>query len=128
MTFSIIGTGNIAWFLGSRLAAAKHTCTGVYGRDVRAARELADALLCDNAGSIPEVTDGLADVCFIAVSDTAIAGIAEGLSLKQTVLVHTAGAVSLDVIRPAASDAAVLWPVYSITKSDPPTHRDIPCA
>jgi predicted short-subunit dehydrogenase-like oxidoreductase (DUF2520 family) len=128
MTFSIIGTGNIAWFFGNRLVAAKHNCTGVYGRDIKAVYELADALLCANFGPISEIADSSADVCFLVVSDAAITSVAENLSFKETVLVHTAGAVSLDPIRSAANDTAVLWPVYSITKSDPPTHRNIPCA
>lgn len=128
MTFSIIGTGNIAWFFGSRLVAARHHCTGVYARDIAAAQTLAGALLSDKAGRIVDIIDGEADICFIAVSDSAIATVAAYLDLKHTVLVHTAGAVSIDVLNKAAPDTALIWPVYSILKAAPPTHRNIPCA
>ncbi len=128
MTFSIIGTGNIAWFFGNRLMTAKHHCRGVYARDNEAARKLAEALLSDKYGAIGEIEDGEADVCFLAVSDTAIVQIANKLSFKETVLVHTAGAVGLDSIKQGAIDRAVIWPVYSILKNNMPNHRNIPCA
>ena len=102
MTFSIIGTGNIAWFFGNRLVSGRHTCTGVYGRNAKAAQELAEALMAEKSGAITDIKDGEADICFIAVSDVAIAKIATQLSFKDTMLVHTAGAVSLDIIKGAA--------------------------
>jgi predicted short-subunit dehydrogenase-like oxidoreductase (DUF2520 family) len=128
MTFSIIGTGNIAYFFGNRLVTGRHHCTGVYARDNEAARKLAETLLSDTYGSIEDIADSEADVCFLAVSDTAITKIAAQLSFDHTVLAHTAGAVSIDDIEPAANDRAVLWPVYSILKNNPPDHRNIPCA
>ncbi len=128
MTFNIIGTGNIAWFFGKRLMSGGHHCTGVFGRDTEAARALAEALLSDVYGDISEVKDRDADVCFLAVSDIAIGKVASQLSFKQTVLVHTAGSVSLDSILIASKDSAVLWPAYSILKNNLPAHRNIPCA
>ncbi|MFI5196360.1 MAG: Rossmann-like and DUF2520 domain-containing protein [Chitinophagales bacterium] len=128
MTFSIIGTGNIAWFFGNRLVTGRHHCTGVYARNKMAAKELAEALLSDKFGEPGEVRDGDADICFLAVSDVAIGQIAAKLSFKKTMLVHTAGAVGLESISSAAKDRAVLWPVYSILRNNQPAHRKIPCA
>jgi predicted short-subunit dehydrogenase-like oxidoreductase (DUF2520 family) len=64
----------------------------------------------------------------VAVSDIAIGKVAVRLSFKQTMLVHTAGAVDLDILKQASKDRAVLWPVYSILKNSLPAHRNIPCA
>jgi predicted short-subunit dehydrogenase-like oxidoreductase (DUF2520 family) len=128
MTFSIIGTGNIAWFFGNRLVSGRHRCVGVYARDVVKAQELSEALLSDKFGAINDINDDEADVCFMAVSDAAVAEIAKMISLEKTVLIHTAGAVSIDAIKPAATERAVFWPVYSILKSNFPDHRNIPCA
>ncbi len=128
MTFCIIGTGNIAWFLCTRLVTARHHCIGVYDRDINAARRFAEALLCNKSGTIKDIEDGEADGCFLAVSDSAISEVAAQLSFKQTVLVHTAGAVGIDNIMTAAKDCAILWPVYSILKNNLPVHRKIPCA
>ena len=128
MTFSIIGTGNIAWFYGKRLAAAGHRCKGIFARDSVATKELADALLSSKYGAISDIRDEEADVCFLAVSDRAIAEVAKKISFKKTVLVHCAGAQDLDIISASAPDHAVLWPVYSILRNSLPAHRDIPCA
>jgi predicted short-subunit dehydrogenase-like oxidoreductase (DUF2520 family) len=128
MTFTIIGTGNIAWFIGNRLVAARHLCKGVFGRNSEAVLELSEALLCNKHGDIKAAKETEADVCFIAVSDNAVAEVASKLSYKKTVVVHTAGAVPLEAIAHASPDTAVLWPVYSIPRNGPPTHRNIPTA
>jgi len=128
MTFTIIGTGNMAWFIGNRLVAARHLCKGVFGRNEAAVKQLAGALLCDKYGDIKAARETEADVCFLAVSDNAVHLVAEQLSYKKTVLIHTAGAVSIAAISNAAPDTAVLWPVYSIPRNNPPTHRNIPIA
>ena len=128
MTFSIIGTGNIAWFFGQRLVTGRHHCIGVYSRNTDAAKQLADALMAQKHGATPDFTDGDADICILAVSDAAIEPVASQLSFSKTMLIHTAGAVGLDAIQGAAKDCAVLWPVYSILKNNPPDHRNIPCA
>ena len=128
MTFSIIGAGNIAWFLGTRLTAGGHQCTGVYGRNHDAVNQLANALHCSPFYTISTVVDGSADICFLAISDAVISVGVAGLSLKETVLIHTAGAVALDAIKAAADHRAVLWPIYSIVKNNLPTYRNIPCA
>ena len=128
MTFCIIGTGNIAWFLGTRLVTARHQCMGVYSRDAEHAKTLAGALLSNKYGAITDLKDEEADICFLAVSDAAISVVAAQLSFTRTVLVHTAGAVSIESICNAATDCAILWPVYSILKNNLPSHRKIPCA
>ena len=128
MTFTIIGTGNIAWFFSSRIVAAGHKCKGVFGRNADAAKKLAEGLLVEKYGSIGDANNVKADVCFLAVSDAAIADVAAQLSFEKTVLVHTAGAMSIDSIAAAAQDRAVLWPVYSILRHNAPNHRNIPTA
>lgn len=128
MTFSIIGSGNIAWFFGKRLAASGHQCVGVYGRNSTTVKELADALLSAKHGAINDIVDEDADVCFLAVSDAAVESVAAQISFKKTVLVHNAGALSLDAIKKSAKDYAVLWPIYSILRNNTRNDRDIPCA
>ncbi len=124
MLFTIIGTGNIAWLLGKKLTQAGHTCMGVYGRHTGAATQLAQEI---NAPIITDVNiPDTYDACIIAVADHAIADIAAQLSFRETVLIHTAGAVATGIL--TATHNAVLWPVYSIVKTSLPQHRNIPVA
>lgn len=128
MTFSIIGTGNIAWFFSKKIAAAGHQCRGVFGRNDAAVKELADSLLAPVHGGIELMKDGIADVCFLAISDDGIAEVAAQLQLKQTILIHMAGSLPLGVLSTGAQDYGLLWPVYSISRQQSTGIRAIPCA
>ena len=128
MTYTIIGTGNIAWFLAKRLTAAGHQCVGIYGRNPEAATELAASINLTPFSKLSDIMDGQADICFLSLSDYSIQSVAMQISLSNTVVVHTAGSVDLKAVSAASKDHAVLWPVYSINKNNLPNHRDIPCA
>lgn len=127
MDYSIIGTGNVAWFFAKRLKEAGHNCKGIYGRNARIATALAKEVYADDYGYLTDVKDNV-DVCILAVSDAAIDEIAFQINLQQAVLLHTAGSVSIDAIKNAAAHYGVLWPVYSILKADLPLHRQVPFA
>lgn len=127
MTYYIVGTGNTAWFLASKMHDAGHLCKGIYGRDISKAAELANTV---NANAYM-LTDGIpddADVCILAVSDNSIEQVSGKLSFSKTLLLHTAGAVSSDTLNGAANNYGVIWPIYSITKSQLPVTRNIPTA
>lgn len=127
MNFSIAGTGNIAWFMGSRLEAAGHVCKTVYSRSLQRAEELGKKLGASSYGLISEVQDN-ADVIILAVTDTALRELPGKMKFEHATVLHTAGAVSIDVITSMTKNAGVLWPVYSINKANLPMHRNIPCA
>jgi hypothetical protein len=125
MKYNIIGTGNTAWFMATKLAKAGHQCLCVYGRNILRARELADRI-----GSCAyELDNGInddADVCIIAVSDHAIADVCSKLNLNRTIVIHTAGAVDMAILSKFGAGYGVIWPVYSIVKNNIPTERNIP--
>lgn len=125
MTFNIIGTGNTAWFMAKRLTNAGHQCMGVYGRNHSSANELADAVKAAVYNNLSDISDE-ADCCIIAISDHAIETIVVDLSLQKSVLLHTAGSVTSEVLSVASADYGVLWPIYSILKDDLPQHKNIP--
>ncbi len=121
--YTLIGTGNMAWFLAQRLTAAGLECKGVYGRDTDAADALATAVGAKVFKRIEEIED-VYDCCIIAISDHAIAAVSRQLMFKDTVVVHTAGSVSLEHV--PLPNKAVLWFIYSILKDNFPAHRNIP--
>ncbi|HRO42860.1 MAG TPA: DUF2520 domain-containing protein [Flavipsychrobacter sp.] len=122
MTYTLIGTGNMAWFLSKRLYEKGAKCTGVYGRNTEAATQLADSVHTNIVASLHQIPE--TDFCIIAVTDRSISEISTQLHLKETVVVHTAGSIPLDVL--VQTHKAVIWPVYSINKNNLPTHRNIP--
>ena len=122
MYYTIIGTGNMAWFLAERLTPRGFHCKGIFGRNKEAVENLAlsiKAKVIDDIQSLPET-----DCCIVAVADNAVNDISKQLVLKNTVVIHTAGVLSLNALE--QKNKAVLWPVYSINKKNLPRHRNIP--
>lgn len=125
MTFYIVGTGNTAWFMATRLVKAGHTCMGIYGRQKDRAEQLAKAIKAPVLNSLSDIGDD-ADCCILAITDHAIKDVAGNFSFQQTTLVHTAGSVNRTVLEPFAQHTGVLWPIYSIVKDNLPKHREVP--
>lgn len=122
MTYTIIGTGNMAWFLTAKLQAAGHSCNAVYGRNENNAQALArsvSAPVVNELSALPE-----SDCYIIAVSDHAVAEVAGHIGQRNGTILHTAGSLPLNII--PHGHRAVVWPVYSITRDQIPQHRAIP--
>ncbi len=124
MRFTLVGTGNMAWFLADRLIAAGHICTYVCGRDIDKAIALANTI---NAGAklLTDSIEDNSDCCIVAVSDNAISDVNPYLPCAMTII-YTAGTIDINTFTQFSSKA-VLWPVYSIVKGNLPAHRNIPC-
>jgi hypothetical protein len=127
MTYSIVGGGNIAWYLGTRLQQAGHICAGVYSRNAEHAALLATALHTTTYDQLNSIADNH-DICIIAVSDGAIAEVAQQLKLNTTIAIHTAGAVPITAISEHILHSGVAWPIYSLLKNDIPQHNQVPIA
>lgn len=100
MKISIIGAGNMAHQLGKALVDARHDVVDVYNRTYSKAQTLAPLLKAKAQKDIGQLRTHVA-VLIIAVSDDAIAKIAGQLipsDWKDTVVVHTSGSVSSDVL------------------------------
>lgn len=117
MNFSIIGTGNMAWFLTEQLSKAGLHCSGIWGRDTFAANQLAKEFACTTYNSLQEIEDQEQHFCFLAIKDTAILTLAKELQFEKTILIHTAGASSIHLLEGAAKHRGVFWPIYSIVKN-----------
>lgn len=124
MTYTLVGTGNMAWFLSKNLEAAGHRCMGVYGRNKTEATILAVTLNAPIIHQLFHIREGIADCCIIAIADNAVADVATKIPLTDTVVLHTSGSLALDVI--SSQNSAALWCIYSIVKNNFPLHRNIP--
>jgi predicted short-subunit dehydrogenase-like oxidoreductase (DUF2520 family) len=113
MDVVILGTGNTATILGRKLKNAGHTILQVYGRDATAASELAYILDSESTNYI-SVVNRDADIYLIAVSDDAISTLVNQLHFGKKVAVHTAAAVSKNVLKEAADFYGVFYPLQSL--------------
>ncbi len=119
MQIVIIGTGNTATVLARKLKRAGHQIVQVYGRTPAAAMTLAAELGVDYCSQWTAVTQQ-ADLYLIAITDSALTANDIPLQLNDRLVVHTAGAVSKDVLKRMSSSYGVLYPYQSIRKEIEP--------
>jgi predicted short-subunit dehydrogenase-like oxidoreductase (DUF2520 family) len=125
MKVVIIGSGNVASVLGRLVKNAGHDILQVLSRNTDHA-----AFLAKELGSTFAVTkEGInmnADLYLVAVTDAALHDVEHYCHLGGRLVVHTAGAVSIDVLKNASSSYGILYPLQSLRKENTEPGRDIP--
>ena len=114
MDIVIIGTGNTATILGRKLKAAGHNIVQIYGRNAKAASDLAYELHTESTNYWAVVTR-TADLYVLAVSDIAVEEIIKELQLPDKTIVHTAASVSKHILN-KVSHYGVFYPLQSLKK------------
>ncbi|HEY0297609.1 MAG TPA: DUF2520 domain-containing protein [Arachidicoccus sp.] len=118
MKITIIGTGNVATVLGKTFLHNGHTILQVAGRREAAAKELSDTLKCPYSLNVGELNQN-SDLYIITVSDSVIAQIVNEIIIPQeSIIVHTAGGVSINVFQGKFPNYGVLYPLQSLRKEN----------
>ena len=118
MKIALIGAGNVATCLGPRLKEAGHEITAVYSRTVESARILADRLGATFTTDLKAVS--ASDAAIVMLKDDALKELAPAIadSLKDSLLLHTAGSVPMDIWYTAgAMKYGVLYPMQTFSKT-----------
>lgn len=115
MRIVIIGTGNVAHVLGRKIQDAGHDILQVAGRNEPAAVTLAAMFNCPFTVNWDYI-NLQADLYIVAISDAALENISTQLQLGKKLVVHTAGAVSKNVLKDVSTNYGVLYPLQSIRK------------
>jgi len=111
----IIGSGNVATVLGKKIFLAGHQIIQIFSRNVYEGGELAQATgakFCGNQSCI----DLTADLYIISVSDKALPEIAGWLRVPGKIVVHTAGSVSISVLKDCSDQYGIVYPLQTIRK------------
>ena len=118
----LLGGGNLATHLANAFASSKEvTLLQVYNRTLKSIAHLSP--LCSITDNLEALEQ--ADITVIAVSDTAIGEVAEKVTLNNGLLVHTSGAMSIDILKNALH-SGVLYPLQSFTKGKEINFKKIP--
>ncbi len=115
MKVSLIGSGNVATVLGKLLKVKGHIISEVAGRNITHTNLLANELYAKPVNDI-KLLSGDADFYIIAVSDASIAGVASRLATGKGMVVHTSGAISINVLKKTSDKFGVLYPLQSLRK------------
>jgi len=123
MKITIIGAGNIAYFMAMRLQAAGHQILEVYARRKEAADPLAGLTGSRSVADIKQLH--AADVFLFALPDGVLKAVSDAVPFKEGgVCLHCSGTQPVEVLD--AADAGVLWPLYSINKAHLPEETNVP--
>jgi predicted short-subunit dehydrogenase-like oxidoreductase (DUF2520 family) len=115
MKVTIIGSGNVATVFAKLLYKHGHQIAEVYSNTKANASKLAESIDAVAFDDIEHLSES-SDLYVIAVSDKAIETIVQQLRVKDKLTVHTAGSVSINILKEVSSQYGVLYPVQSIRK------------
>lgn len=115
MRVLIIGAGNVATVFGRLMKAAGHEIIQVVSRNMESAKILGNELGCPASAGFADI-DKTADVYLAAMSDAALNEIKENIQIGNRVIVHTAGAVSKDILKTVSGNYGVMYPLQSLNK------------
>lgn len=122
----IIGTGNVAHFLGNSLQLSAHPIQAIYGRNPLAARQFAEDIAAIHYQNLEDFAAN-ADIIFLAVNDDAVASVVTSLApYSDKMVIHFSGTLPLSVLNQYFEKSGVFWPIYAINSHHLPDHKNIP--
>lgn len=128
LKITLIGTGRVAWQLGRRLREKGIEIAQVFGRDAEKAAKFAAEFSAEPVSDFEKINIE-ADLFILAVSDSAIAEIAEKLAKIQpkAAVLHLSGATGRAAIAQFFGEkTAVLWPMHSFSFLEKPVWTKVP--
>jgi predicted short-subunit dehydrogenase-like oxidoreductase (DUF2520 family) len=115
MDIVLIGSGNVATVLGRKSLAAGHRIVQVYSRNSGHANVLATRLGTTSTSYISSI-ERKADLMIIALRDDAVSYLVREIGEVRSILVHTAGALSINEVQGSNKSFGVVYPLQSLRK------------
>ncbi len=125
MRIVMIGSGNLGTQLGIELIEKGHQVIQVYSRTVDNAKELAAKLNCVFTDKLTAIASD-ADLYIIAIKDSAIESVLSGVNFGENLVVHTAGAIGMDVFIRYCKNYGVFYPLQTFSKQRRTRFTEIP--
>lgn len=107
-TITVIGSGNVGTHLAKAFYQAGYQILQIWSREYDHAEHLANQVYAEPVDKL-RLLYPIADVVVVAVSDDALFDIALDLRMRDSLVLHTAGSVSLSVLRPISRRHGVIW-------------------
>lgn len=125
-SISFIGAGNVATHLAKAFFSNGFTISKVYSKNLRNAELLSssiNATPCDNIEKLNEQNH----IYFVCVSDDMIDEVLNLLKVKDSLIVHTSGSVSINVFeRHSYSEFGIFYPLQTFSKNKAVEITEVP--
>ena len=124
MKVVILGAGNVATVLGSKIMESGHQIVQVINRSAVHGMALAESLNAVYSGNVLEINQQ-ADLYLIALTDVTLSSAASLIPATNAIVVHTAGSVSMDVLKSVSPHYGIIYPLQSLN-ANLPTLPEVP--
>lgn len=108
MKITFLGSGNVATHLAKAFYGAGHQIVQIWSREYDHAEALANQVFAEPIDRL-KLLYPTSDIYVLAVADDALFDLALDLKLRDAIVLHTAGAVSLKVLSPISRKHGVIW-------------------
>ncbi len=122
---ALIGAGNVATQLGKAFKRSGKSVIQVYSRSKSTAEMLSEVVGAESISDIYQLTNK-ADLYVISVPDNAITNVLSDIRLKDRLLVHTSGALPMDVLSVASLNIGVFYTLQTFSKEKDIEFKDTP--
>ncbi len=122
---TFIGSGNVASHLAKAFYAAGHQILQVWSREYDHADSLACQVFAEPIDKL-KLLYPTADIYILAVSDDALFDLALDLKLRNAIVLHTSGAVSMKVLQPISRKHGVLWSPQTFIRDVSMNYSNLP--
>lgn len=110
-----IGAGNVAFSLITELQKNGYIINQVFSRNINNALELAAKCKSEATDNLNKINRD-SDLYIISVKDDAISSVLKELEIKNKLIVHTAGSISIDVFDKHSEYYGVFYPLQTFSK------------
>jgi len=114
-TISFVGAGNVATHLAQAFRSAGFSIGGIYSRTHVSALALVEKVGGRVCTSVAEVMQNTRMVV-VAVPDHALSSLIDFLVPEDVIIVHTCGALEMDIFSSKAAHYGVLYPVQTFSR------------
>lgn len=108
MKITILGSGNVGTHLAKAFYGAGHQIVQIWSREYDHAEALANQVFAEPIDRL-KLLYPTSDVYVLAVADDALFDLALDLKLRDALVLHTAGSVSMKVLAPISRKHGVIW-------------------
>ena len=119
------GSGNVAWHLATGLKLQGFNISRIWSRDPSNAAALAGTCGAEVSNELSGLREGT-DLIIIAVADKAIADVAGRIVSFDGIVVHTAGSVSVDILKASFKNYGVFYPLQTLSKGNQVDFSEVP--
>lgn len=121
----ILGSGNVATHLAIALKQAEVEILQIFSRKLEHAKMLAVKIGSAFTDDIKQINPA-ADLYILCVSDDALANLIKNFPIKNSLIVHTSGTISINIFDLTQANGGVFYPLQTFSKNKEIGFKNIP--